>query len=104
MQPASLSEPLSGDRGGAVKLQRSILQGSVSVHLPQFELVEMAQALGLWHRLLGGEHLADLHKRLVLGLGDDEEHKGRHRQTHAAEHQVAVGPSGHLTPGRDGLD
>ena len=77
-----------------------MLQGSVSVHLPQFELVGVAECLGLRDRLFGGKHLADLHERLVLGLRDDEEHEDGHGQAHTGKHQVAVGPSGHLPPRR----
>lgn len=83
----------------AVKVQRRVLHSSVAVHLLQPQLVAVHQALRLHHRLLPGEHAADLHEGLVLGLGDDHVHVDGHRQTDAGEHQVAVGPCRHLMGG-----
>lgn len=82
--------------GGAVELQRRVLQTAVSVHLLQLQLVDVEQALGFQDRLLLGEHPADLHEGLVFRLWDYNVNVDGDRKTNCGEHQVAIGPGRHL--------
>jgi len=63
-----------------------MFQPTIAIHLLQFQLVPVDQALGLCDCLLLREHLADLHEGLVLGLWDDEIDVDGHGKTNAAEH------------------
>lgn len=83
-------------RGGAVELQRRVLQTAVSVHLLQLQLVDVEQTLGFQDRLLLGEQPADLHEGLVFRLWDYNVNVDGDRETNCGEHQVAVGPGRHL--------
>lgn len=62
-------------------------KGSIAIHLIQFQMTVRSQ-LFFEDVVLGGEHLADLHKGFVLGLRNDEERVAGHSQADRTEDQV----------------
>lgn len=65
-------------------------QGSVTVHLGQFQ-VAVGRRLFFIDVVIVGKHLTDLHEGFVLGLRDDAEGVDSDHQADPAEDQVTVG-------------
>ncbi len=65
-----------------------LAEGSIAVHQSHFKLT-VGQLL-LLDLVLGGKHLADLHKCFVLGFRDNEDGVEGHSQADRTEDQVAV--------------
>lgn len=72
-----------------------LAKGSIAVHHSQFQMTIGGQLLFKYF-VLGGEHLADLHKGFVLGLRNYEVGVGGHSQADCAENQVTVRTCSHL--------
>lgn len=67
----------------------------VAVHHGQLQMTVGGQFL-FKYVVLGGKHLADLHKCFVPGLRNDEDGVGSHSQADGREDQVTVRPCRYL--------
>lgn len=66
-----------------------LAEGSVAIHHIQFDMTVGHQLLFL-DVVLGSEHLTDLHKGFVLGLGNNEDSVDGHGQADRTEDQVTI--------------